>query len=87
MNNYIPDNPKEEAIDRNELDMRENEIIIPKGAVPNGAQGDISNKISMASTANGSILERTEVLAGNPPFEGKKYGTAIKWEDRKLFGL
>ena len=60
MDNYIPDSRKETK-DKNEPSVIENEIIIPnKAASP---EEDLPNKISMASTANGSILERTEVLA------------------------
>lgn len=44
--------------------MVDNEII-PDKAVP--VKENLSNKISMASTANSSIFERTEVLTGNTP--------------------
>lgn len=44
--------------------MVDNEII-PDKAVP--VEENLSNKISMASTANSSIFERTEVLTGNTP--------------------
>nr|XP_020644881.1 syndecan-4 [Pogona vitticeps] len=59
MNNYIPDSRKETK-DKNEPYVVENEIIVPK---KDASPEDLPNKISMASTANGSILERTEVLA------------------------
>lgn len=49
--------------------MVDNEIV-PDKAVP--VEENLSNKISMASTANSSIFERTEVLTGNtPPCPGK----------------
>ncbi|XP_054836824.1 syndecan-4 [Eublepharis macularius] len=59
MDNYIPD-MKEESKDNGEPSVVENEII-PNKAV--NSEGDVSNKISMASTATGSVFERTEVLA------------------------
>ncbi|XP_067324266.1 syndecan-4 [Anolis sagrei] len=58
--NYIPDS-KPEIKDKIDP-MRDNEIIVPKKAASPGAE-DLNNEISLASTANGSILERTEVLA------------------------
>lgn len=64
MNNYIPDTKKDSKDeDKNKPPfMVDNEIIVPNKAVP--PEEDMSNKISMASTATGSIFERTEVLAG-----------------------
>lgn len=57
--------------------MVDNEII-PDKAVP--VEENLSNKISMASTANSSIFERTEVLTGNaPPCPGKSLILKIKW--------
>lgn len=44
--------------------MLDNEII-PDKALP--VEENLSNKISMASTANSSIFERTEVLTGSSP--------------------
>ncbi|XP_063001638.1 syndecan-4 [Elgaria multicarinata webbii] len=60
VDNFIPDS-KKETLDRSEPAVIENEIIIPNKA--EHPEEDLSNKISMASTANGSIFERTEVLA------------------------
>ncbi|KAM8798091.1 syndecan-4 [Eudromia elegans] len=58
--NYIPGDTEreiEEGEDKNT--MVDNEII-PDKALP--VEENLSNKISMASTANSSIFERTEVL-------------------------
>lgn len=56
--------------------MVDNEIV-PDKAVP--VEENLSNKISMASTANSSIFERTEVLTGNaPPCPGKSLILKIK---------
>uniref|UniRef100_A0A0F7Z5K6 Syndecan n=1 Tax=Crotalus adamanteus TaxID=8729 RepID=A0A0F7Z5K6_CROAD len=60
MDNYIPDS-KKDTKDEIEPAVIDNEIIVPKKTPPEGE--DLSNKVSMASTANGSIFERTEVLA------------------------
>ncbi|XP_070600822.1 syndecan-4 [Erythrolamprus reginae] len=60
MDNSIPDS-KKDAKDEVEPAVIDNEIIVPKKSSPEGE--DLSNKVSMASTANGSIFERTEVLA------------------------
>ncbi|XP_070797810.1 syndecan-4 [Pituophis catenifer annectens] len=60
MDNSIPDS-KKDAKDETEPAVIDNEIIVPKKSSPEGE--DLSNKVSMASTANGSIFERTEVLA------------------------
>ncbi|KAM6454525.1 syndecan-4 [Liasis olivaceus] len=60
MDNYIPDF-KKDTKDEGEPAVIDNEIIVPKKTLPEGE--DLSNKISMASTASGSIFERTEVLA------------------------
>lgn len=67
MDNSIPDS-KKDAKDETEPAVIDNEIIVPKKSSPEGE--DLSNKVSMASTANGSIFERTEVLAGNHPLNG-----------------
>ncbi|KAH0619100.1 hypothetical protein JD844_018768, partial [Phrynosoma platyrhinos] len=61
MDNYIPDS-KIEYTNMSGPVVIDNEIIIPKKDVPPEGE-DLPNKISLASTANGSILERTEVLA------------------------
>nr|XP_056701052.1 syndecan-4 [Euleptes europaea] len=61
VSNYIPDSNKDSK-GNDEPSMVENEIIVPNQAVPPEGE-DVSNKISMASTATGSIFERTEVLA------------------------
>uniref|UniRef100_A0A0F7Z0F2 Syndecan n=1 Tax=Micrurus fulvius TaxID=8637 RepID=A0A0F7Z0F2_MICFL len=60
MDNSIPDS-KKDSKDEIEPAVIDNEIIVPKKSSPEGE--DLSNKVSMASTANGSIFERTEVLA------------------------
>uniref|UniRef100_A0A8D0BQI1 Uncharacterized protein n=1 Tax=Salvator merianae TaxID=96440 RepID=A0A8D0BQI1_SALMN len=59
IDNYIPESENKKDT---EPAVIENEIIIPKKASPSEEE-DVSNKISMASTGNGSIFERTEVLA------------------------
>ncbi|XP_077191586.1 syndecan-4 [Paroedura picta] len=62
VNNYIPDIKKDSKDeDGGKPFMIDNEIIVPNKAAP--PQEEESNKISMASTATGSIFERTEVLA------------------------
>uniref|UniRef100_A0A8D0GHA7 Syndecan n=1 Tax=Sphenodon punctatus TaxID=8508 RepID=A0A8D0GHA7_SPHPU len=61
IDNSIPDDTKKGVKDVDENTMIANEIIPNKAAAPEGE--DLSNKVSMASTANGSIFERTEVLA------------------------
>ncbi|XP_060086883.1 syndecan-4 [Heteronotia binoei] len=62
VNNYIPDTKKDsQDKDSSKPFMEGNEIIVPKKDVP--LEEDVSNKISMASTATGSVFERTEVLA------------------------
>ena len=54
----VPTEPKE---------LEENEVI-PKRSSPFDGDEDVSNKVSMSSTAQGSnIFERTEVLAGKVP--------------------
>uniref|UniRef100_A0A8C5SMJ2 Syndecan n=1 Tax=Laticauda laticaudata TaxID=8630 RepID=A0A8C5SMJ2_LATLA len=60
MDNSIPDS-KKDSKDEIAPAVIDNEIIVPKKSSPEGE--DLSNKVSMASTANGSIFERTEVLA------------------------
>lgn len=51
----VPSEPKE--VEQNE--------VIPKRVSPSEVDNDISNKVSMSSTAqDGNIFERTEVLAG-----------------------
>lgn len=61
--NNIPEDSGEGTKDVDEKQVVENEIILRK-ALPS-EEGNPSNKIAMASTANSSIFERTEVLAGN----------------------
>lgn len=52
---WVPTEPKE---------LEENEVI-PKRISPFEGDEDVSNKVSMSSTAQGSsMFERTEVLAG-----------------------
>ncbi|KAJ6661078.1 hypothetical protein lerEdw1_016879 [Lerista edwardsae] len=60
MDNFIPGDNKGTK-DTSETAVIDNEIIVGNNAAP--PEEDVSNKISMASTANGSIFERTEVLA------------------------
>ncbi|KAM9284941.1 syndecan-4 [Morus bassanus] len=57
--NYIPGDAERKIEDEKKNTMVDNEII-PEKAVP--VEENLSNKISMASTANSSIFERTEVL-------------------------
>ncbi|XP_067410469.1 syndecan-4 [Emydura macquarii macquarii] len=59
--NNIPEDSGEGTKDVDEKQVVENEIILRK-ALPS-EEGNPSNKIAMASTANSSIFERTEVLA------------------------
>ncbi|NXN91171.1 SDC4 protein, partial [Rhinopomastus cyanomelas] len=56
--NYIPGDTNRK-IEGEENTMVDNEIIPDKAVL---AEENLSNKISMASTANSSIFERTEVL-------------------------
>uniref|UniRef100_A0A8C8VFB7 Syndecan n=1 Tax=Pelusios castaneus TaxID=367368 RepID=A0A8C8VFB7_9SAUR len=58
--NYIPEDNGEETKDADESQVGENEIL-HRGLPP--LENNPSNKIAMASTANNSIFERTEVLA------------------------
>ncbi|KFQ75620.1 Syndecan-4, partial [Phoenicopterus ruber ruber] len=58
--NYIPGDTERKIEGEKKITMVDNEII-PDKAVP--VEENLSNKISMASTANSSIFERTEVLA------------------------
>ncbi|XP_069662720.1 syndecan-4 isoform X2 [Haliaeetus albicilla] len=57
--NYIPGDTERKIEGEKKNTMVDNEII-PDEAVP--VKENLSNKISMASTANSSIFERTEVL-------------------------
>ncbi|XP_055670206.1 syndecan-4 isoform X1 [Falco peregrinus] len=57
--NYIPGDTGRKIEGEKKNTMVDNEII-PDKAVP--VEENLSNKISMASTANSSIFERTEVL-------------------------
>uniref|UniRef100_A0A8C3KBL3 Syndecan n=1 Tax=Calidris pygmaea TaxID=425635 RepID=A0A8C3KBL3_9CHAR len=57
--NYIPGDTETKIEGEEKNTMVDNEII-PDKAVP--VEENLSNKISMASTANSSIFERTEVL-------------------------
>lgn len=61
--NYIPEDTGKGTKDVDENLVVDNEIT-PRKVLP-AEKMDPSNKISMASTANGSLFERTEVLAGN----------------------
>ncbi|NXE29389.1 SDC4 protein, partial [Ardeotis kori] len=58
--NYIPGDTERKIEGEKKNTMVDNEII-PDKAVP--VEENLSNKISMASTANSSIFERTEVLS------------------------
>ncbi len=60
--NYIPGDTERKMEGEKKNTMLDNEII-PDKASP--VEANLSNKISMASTANSSIFERTEVLTGN----------------------
>ncbi|NP_001007870.1 syndecan-4 precursor [Gallus gallus] len=57
--NYIPGDTERKMEGEKKNTMLDNEII-PDKASP--VEANLSNKISMASTANSSIFERTEVL-------------------------
>ncbi|NWX88450.1 SDC4 protein, partial [Nothoprocta pentlandii] len=57
--NYIPGDTERKIEGENKNTMVDNEIV-PDKALP--VEENLSNKISMASTANSSIFERTEVL-------------------------
>ncbi|XP_035748777.1 syndecan-4 isoform X2 [Egretta garzetta] len=57
--NYIPGDTERKIEDEKKNTVVNNEII-PDKVVP--VEENLSNKISMASTANSSIFERTEVL-------------------------
>ncbi|CAM4626879.1 unnamed protein product [Lepidochelys olivacea] len=59
--NYIPEDTGKGTKDVDENLVVDNEIT-PRKVLP-AEKMDPSNKISMASTANGSLFERTEVLA------------------------
>ncbi|XP_062445150.1 syndecan-4 [Rhea pennata] len=59
VDNYIPGDAERKIEGENKNRMVDNEII-PDKALP--VEENLSNKISMASTANTSIFERTEVL-------------------------
>ncbi|XP_050999722.1 syndecan-4 [Acomys russatus] len=63
LNNHIPEKPQPGIrVPSEPKELEENEVI-PK-RVPSGTENDISNKVSMSSTAqDSSIFERTEVLA------------------------
>lgn len=59
---WVPTEPKE---------LEENEVI-PKKESPFEGEKDVSNKVSMSSTAQeSSIFERTEVLAGKTAYCGQ----------------
>ncbi|XP_071615541.1 syndecan-4 [Heliangelus exortis] len=57
--NYIPGDTERKIEGEKKNTMLDNEIIPDK---PSPVEENLSNKISMASTANNSIFERTEVL-------------------------
>ena len=64
LDNHIPENAQPGIrVPSEPKELEENEVI-PKRA-PSDVGDDMSNKVSMSSTAQGSnIFERTEVLAG-----------------------
>lgn len=64
LDNHIPENGQPGSrVPSEPKELEENEVI-PK-RVPSDVGDDVSNKVSMSSTAQGSnIFERTEVLAG-----------------------
>ncbi|CAO2577794.1 Sdc4 [Lemmus lemmus] len=64
LNNHIPERAQPGIrVPSETKELEENEVI-PKRGSPSGVGGDISNKVSMSSTAqDSSIFERTEVLA------------------------
>lgn len=77
LHNHIPERaqPGIRVPSETEEELEENEVI-PKRVSPSEVGGDVSNKVSMSSTAQDSnIFERTEVLAGkalSSPLPGVK---------------
>ncbi|KAB0381964.1 hypothetical protein FD755_003881 [Muntiacus reevesi] len=64
IDNYIPEKTGS-RVPTEPQELEENEVI-PKRSSPFDGDEDVSNKVSMSSTAQGSnIFERTEVLAGS----------------------
>ncbi|KAL6034144.1 hypothetical protein STEG23_035444 [Scotinomys teguina] len=64
INNHIPERAQPGIRVPSEVEEQEENEVIPKRASPSEVDGDISNKVSMSSTAQDSnIFERTEVLA------------------------
>lgn len=82
LDNHIPENVQPGIrVPSEPKELEENEII-PKRVPSDG--DDVSNKVSMSSTAQGSnIFERTEVLAGKATSfsllreEGKQTGVPL----------
>ncbi|XP_052581079.1 syndecan-4 [Peromyscus californicus insignis] len=64
LNNHIPERAQPGIpVPSEPKELEENEVI-PKRVSPSEVDSDISNKVSMSSTAqDGNIFERTEVLA------------------------
>lgn len=64
INNHIPERAQPGVrVPSEPKELEENEVI-PKRVSPSEVDSDISNKVSMSSTAqDGNIFERTEVLA------------------------
>lgn len=64
LDNHIPENARPGVhVPSEPKELEENEVIPKRG--PSDVGDDVSNKVSMSSTAHGSnIFERTEVLAG-----------------------
>ena len=80
LGSWVPTEPKE---------LEENEVI-PKRMSPFDGEEDVSNKVSMSSTAQGSnIFERTEVLAGKVPCvpqDTPKLGEGFGWGRNRAAG-
>lgn len=65
LDNHIPENAQPGIrVPSEPKELEENEVI-PKRVPSDVGDDDVSNKVSMSSTSQGSnIFERTEVLAG-----------------------
>lgn len=68
LDNHIPERAGPGSrVHSESKELEENEVI-PKRISPFEGDEDVSNKVSMSSTAQSSnIFERTEVLAGEAP--------------------
>lgn len=65
LHNHIPERAQPGIRVPSETEELEENEVVPKRVSPSEVGGDVSNKVSMSSTAqDGNIFERTEVLAG-----------------------